>query len=227
MMALTEWKKGDRVRHSSKPEWGVGEVLSVEGLVQDGQRCQRLSVRFDRAGLKTLSTAYADLVAVSEKIRTLAAELGALNAANPPASADDKLSALIAKVAASDDQGPLVGADGKSVEEVMAALPDRATDPFITLRKRLEVSLALYKFTPTGASLIDWATVQSGLRDPLSKFSRQDLESLFRRFVNALDQHVRKLGKEYKRQDPAGWAELIARADAPVKQALRRVDVDR
>jgi hypothetical protein len=69
--------------------------------------------------------------------------------------------------------------------------------------------------------------VQSGLRDPLSKFSRQDLESLFRRFVNALDQHVRKLGKEYKRQDPAGWAELIARADAPVKQALRRVDVDR
>lgn len=226
-MALTEWKKGDRVRHSSKPEWGVGEVLSAEGLVQDGQRCQRLAVRFDRAGLKTLSTAFADLVAVTEKVRTLAADLSALNAANPASSPDDKLSALIAKAAASDDQGPLVGADGKSVEEVMSALPERATDPFSTLRKRVEYSLSLYKFTPTGASLIDWATMQSGLRDPLSKFSRHDLESLFRRFQNALDQHVRKLGKEYKRQDPAGWAEILSKADAPVKQALRRVDVDR
>jgi len=60
-MANETWRTGDRLTHAGKPEWGIGTVTAVEPATQDGKPCQRVTARFDRAGLKTLSTAYADL----------------------------------------------------------------------------------------------------------------------------------------------------------------------
>ncbi len=57
---------GDRVVHASRPEWGVGQIVSVQSTTQDGRSAQKLGIRFDRAGLKTLSTAHADLRPASE-----------------------------------------------------------------------------------------------------------------------------------------------------------------
>ena len=70
IMATADWKMGDRVIHAGRPEWGIGEVRSAEVVHQDGQRAQRLTIRFDRAGVKVISTAFAELRADTARGRT-------------------------------------------------------------------------------------------------------------------------------------------------------------
>jgi len=198
-MSIREWKLGERVYHAGRPEWGAGEVRSAEGTVQDGTKCQRLTIRFDRAGVKTLTTAFADL---------------------RPA---DQMSRLEAEVP-DEGAGWLEKAEAVNPVAKMTELPEVATDPFRTKRARMEATLGLYRFTAGGASLLDWACMQSGLKDPLSRFSRHELEQYFERFKQALDAHLKRLVVEMKREDPAGLAEFAAAAAPPARQALKRMD---
>ncbi len=200
-MGVREWKMGDRVVHVGKPEWGVGEVRSAEQVTQEGTRCQRLTLRFERAGVKTLSTAFADLRApedVAHLDKPIAEEASWLDTA---------------------EQG--------AVNERIAELPDAATDPFSSKRSRLKATLGLYRFTSVGASLLDWAATQTGLKDPLTRFSRHDLELLFQRFALNRDAHLRKLAGEIKREDPGAISELLPGAPAAAQQAMRRFDASR
>lgn len=199
-MPSREWKLGDRLIHAGRPEWGVGEVRSAEAASQDGARCQRLTIRFERAGVKTLTTAFADL-------RT-PEEMGAI----PEETNDD---AWLKKAEAGDP------------EERMSRLPEPATDPFKSKRARLEATLNLYRFTAAGSSLLDWATAQSGLKDPLSRFNRHELESFFDRFKANLDAHLKRLAFEMRKEDPAGLAAATAAAPQPARIALRRADAGR
>lgn len=201
-MSAREWKMGEQVFHAGRPEWGVGEIRSAEGAVQDGARCQRLTIRFDRAGVKTLTTAFADLRPAEQMTR--------MEAETPD-----------------DGAGWLQRAEAVNPVEKLTELPEVATDPFRTKRARLEATLGLYRFTAGGASLLDWAILQSGLRDPLSRFSRHELEQFFDRFKFNLDAHLKRLVFEMKREDPNGLAELSATASPPARQALRRADAGR
>lgn len=192
-MIVHEWKLGDQVRHAGRPEWGSGQITAAESVVQDGRPCQRVTVRFDRVGLKVLSTAFAELQAAQALVS--------------PQPTDDPLTA-----------------DGASPQEVLARVPDAATDPFSTPRKRLEATLHLYRFSDRGGSLLDWAAAQTGLKDPLARFSRHELEMLFQRFQFNLDGHLKKLVREMKKADPAALAAVSATASPAAKQALRRAD---
>lgn len=122
MIAQDVFSFGDRVVHTTKPEWGVGVVSSAQNLVQDGKSCQRLTIRFERAGLKTLSTAVA-----------------------PIRSADH------ADAPAKDIAGQQPGAEGGSwldeleagnPAEMMSRIPEAATDPFQSLGNRIKSTLA-------------------------------------------------------------------------------------
>src|SRR3954471_1003326 len=148
-MASRDWSKGDSVVHATKPEWGAGQVLEAESITHDGKPCQRLTIRFACAGTKTISTAFADLRPASEMpyIPELQHE------------APDPLAQV---------------ALGASVEEAMIKLPDKATDPFTGLAPRITATLELYRFADTGGALLDWAAIQTGLKDPLSRFSRHE-----------------------------------------------------
>lgn len=199
-MPSREWKLGDRLIHAGRPEWGVGEVRSAEAATQDGARCQRLTVRFERAGVKTLTTAFADL-------RT-PEEMGAM-----PENTDNATW--------------LQQAEAENPEERMSRLPEPATDPFRSKRSRLEATLGLYRFTGAGSSLLDWATAQSGLKDPLSRFNRHELERFFERFKTNLDAHLKRLSFELRKEDPAALAALTAAAPQQARQALKRVDAGR
>jgi hypothetical protein len=192
-----EFKAGDWVIHSDKPEWGAGQVLSAEGHVQEGKRCQRLSVRFDRAGLKTLTTLYASL--------RPSAPGG--NAAFTEPKPDDDLALKL---------------DLKSLADTLAGLPEAATDPFTSLARRVEATLGLFKYTGVGASLLDWATAQTGLRDPLSAFNRHELEQHFQRFRTNVFSHLRRVTADLRKQDPAALARLEAAAIPAAKQALQK-----
>lgn len=50
--SVDEVKKGDRVRLSTRPEWGHGEVLSVIATILDGQPTRKVRIRFARAGVR-------------------------------------------------------------------------------------------------------------------------------------------------------------------------------
>ncbi|MEM1329691.1 MAG: DUF3553 domain-containing protein [Planctomycetota bacterium] len=57
---------GEKLRHTSKPEWGLGSVTAAQPQTHEGTPVQRLTIRFERAGLKTLSTAFAKLAPATE-----------------------------------------------------------------------------------------------------------------------------------------------------------------
>jgi hypothetical protein len=156
-------------------------------------------------GVKTLTTAFAELK-----------------------SADDSIALReVAEAERADGAGWLNAAEAEKPVERMTTLPEIATDPFRTKRARLEATLGLYRFTGGGGSLVDWAVMQSGLKDPLSKFNRHELEQFFERFKGALDAHLKRLVFELKKEDPAGLAELAAAALPQAKTALKRADSGR
>ena len=198
VMAAAEWKLGDRVVHAGRPEWGIGEVRSAESVVQDGKKAQRLTIRFERAGVKVISTTFADLRPAGD---------------------------VVMAPAESEDAEPTP--DRSTLEKQLVALPEAVTDPFRTRRARLEATLGLYRFTGTGSSLLDWAASQTSLKDPLSAFSRHELEHFFEHFRIAADNHLRKLVAELKRADPVGLAAAAAAASPNAKQALKRADAGR
>ncbi|MEO1129240.1 MAG: DUF3553 domain-containing protein [Planctomycetota bacterium] len=201
-MASTQFQFGDRVMHASRPEWGEGIVTAVANATHDGAACQRLTVRFERAGLKTVSTGVAD-------IRN-ADEVG-------PAAADDA-------------SGPAPWLEVASAEDVpkhMAKLPDATRDPFTTLEDRLTSTLHLYRFSDQGGSLLDWAAMQTGLADPLTHFSRHELEAFFKRFAFERDQHLKRVLAEVRKTDASMIARVAAAAPLEARNALQRVHIGR
>jgi hypothetical protein len=208
-MSVTQWNFGDRVVHAGKPEWGVGQVTGASRMVHEGKVCQRLTVRFDRAGVKTLNTAIADLRPASE------AAPGGDETPAPGASESGGNGGWLEQVSA------------PTSIEVFTRLPEQTTDPFTSLASRVKASAGLYRFTDTGASLLDWAAMQSGLRDPLTRYSRHELEQLFRRFAAVRDEHFKKVASELKRRDPGGFDEAMKGAPPAALQAVKRLDVGR
>jgi len=103
----------------------------------------------------------------------------------------------------------------------LTAIPDACTDPFRSLESRLEATARLYRFQPSGASLVEWAAIQSGMDDPLVRFTRHDLERYFDQFRIVLDNHLRKLLAEASRKDPA-MISRVARTAPPAAQAMLR-----
>lgn len=214
------WSVGDTVRHTTRPEWGKGKVSKAEAAVHEGLACQRLTIQFERVGIKTLSTAFADLepstAGSAPRFNTqIDTPLGAsqtVRSATPQSAAD-----------VPDAFTPAA----ESMGDVLSRLPDAATDPFRTLEARLKATLALYRFQPTGASLLDWAASQSGMADPLSKLSRHELEAHYQRFRVRLDAHLVSLAKDAAKADPGLLARLKADAPSQARSALQRLDTRR
>lgn len=195
---------GDRVVHAGRPEWGVGVVTKVQPAMQQGERCYRVTLRFERAGLKTVSTAVAELrPAEGGSIAAPEEEAG-----HPPLP--------------SEEAGWLDRLEGVDLAERMSRLPESTRDPFVTPLDRVRATLELWRFSGTGGSLLDWASAQSGLADPLSRFSRHELESYFDRFASGRSQHLEKVALEAKRVDSAGLDRLLGGLASDRASALRR-----
>lgn len=203
-MQSTMFQLGDSVIHAAKPEWGTGSVLSAKADTEQGSGAQKLQVRFQHGGMKTLSTAFATLRHVSNGDGAG----GAGGAASPSGM--------------NGSGGSRLEGDADPVS-VMGALPSEATDPFATPAKRLEETLGLYRFTGEGASLIEWATLQSGLADPLTRFSRHDLEEFFHRYATHRDRHLAKVRRENLKTDPKTLSSIVQAAPPAAREALRRI----
>ncbi|MFN7375508.1 MAG: DUF3553 domain-containing protein [bacterium] len=198
-MLVKPFAFGDKVVHVGRPEWGVGTVSQAVGDVHEGKACQRVTVRFERAGLKTLSTAIANLVPASDAPAMVACE--------------------------SAPSDPLMGIEvAKNAAELMLKIPDQCADPFQPARVRLEATARLYRFNEHGGSLIDWAAAQSGLKDPMTRFNRHELEDFFKRWTQLRDDHLRKLVWDMKKQDPIGLSVAIRNSTGKAQQLMKKFD---
>ena len=201
---IQRFQMGDRVIHAGQPEWGVGIVSTSSMGDHEGVPCQRLVIRFDRAGLKTVSTAFAKIQAAGDRIGTVPEK------ETPNAQSQG-------------ESNPILKASAREIQQIMVRIPDAAGDPFATPAQRLKATLSLYRFTDSGGPLIDWAVMQSGISDPLTKFTRHELEDFFGFFEKILWKHLGKMVRE-ARDVPA--AELVQiRDSAPLagRQALQRL----
>jgi len=102
---------GDKLVHPAKPEWGVGTVSKAAPDTHQGVSCQRVTVRFERGGLKTISTGVI-----------------ALQPATEGGTADQGAPAPAAEVASAPADW-LDEAGGVNPAEAKARLPGPATDP--------------------------------------------------------------------------------------------------
>lgn len=159
-----KYKPGERVRHPGKPEWGVGEVTKVELITRDGVPDRRVWIRFPSEGTKTVLASVAGLEVVEDSSEIVG----------------DGGTMLDRQ--ASHETGWLGEIAKNKPEDAMTSLPDRATDPFMPPRNRLEFLYGLYRFNRNSGSLLEWAIAQSGLDDPMTRFNRHELEQFFDRW---------------------------------------------
>lgn len=190
------WQKGDRVMHPEKPEWGAGSVQKAENEERNGKKSQRVTVRFERAGTKVLSTAFAAL-----------------------APADDPTLGL--SVPETEEEEAV---ESLTVDELRAKLgevPESCRDPFSAPKKRLRRTLDLYRFTNQGGSLLDWAAAVTGMRDPLTHFNRHELEAAMDRFARVRDRHALSLVRQLAKEAPDDLRAIGAQATPEELKILR------
>jgi hypothetical protein len=180
----TVFKKGDRVRHPSRPEWGTGTISRIEILARGGTPDMRLWVRFPTTGEKALLASAAGLELVDS-----------------PASEQllgDRPS--IQELDMANGGGWLADVSKRKIDDVMVAVSEDALDPFASPQRRLANILGLYRFDGSPARLVEWAVAQSGLDDPMSRFNRQELEQFHRRWLANVDAQLLKLLTDLKRE---------------------------
>lgn len=190
-MEATEFKSGDVVLHPRRREWGPGVVEKASRVQNDGSTAQRLVVTFKHHGRVTINTGVAPLIAEGSK--RVMSRTDTTTVTSP--SSKGWLASL--------EQQP----------NALWGLPENTADPFLTIEKRIENTLALYRFSTEARSLIDWAVAQTGVDDPLADNTRSELEQAFARFARDRDNHLKQLVREAKRE----------RLDQFLKQALTKL----
>ena len=215
MVDAGEFSPGDVVVHPRRLEWGDGVVDQATNIDHEGRTAQRLVVRFTHRERVTLNTAVAQLMSKEDytAMRRHNPSLGSSRTVQEPASGT-----------ASDNRGWLATLEQDPSEHELWRLPELMTDPFVSVGRRLQATLDSYRFSSEPRSLTAWAVAQTGLQDPLTKYTRQELESAFPRFARDRNAHLLDLVKKIKR---TGETEILKKTLADTRhdqarEALRR-----
>jgi hypothetical protein len=145
---------------------------------------------------------------------------------DPFAAGDSPVVQYWDKINESDWLGPMAK---KKVEEALISLPLDVRDPFNSMQKRLSLMMGLYRFDRSGRGLMDWAVAQTGLDDPLSRFTRQDLEQKFDRWAYERDNYLAKLLQEARApgNDSSAIATAMKTAPPAGQDMVRRLIANR
>ncbi|MCA9243998.1 MAG: hypothetical protein KDA32_08600 [Phycisphaerales bacterium] len=87
---------------------------------------------------------------------------------------------------------------GSSLDDKLRALPEDVADVLGSLRARLQAVVPLYEIRDEPADLLKWARRQTGVADPLSHWSRDELSVAFRAFCIERDSHCRNLAAQLR-----------------------------
>lgn len=185
---------GQSVQLASRLDWGVGRVLRVIALMQNGSPVHRVEVQFS-TGTRQLVTPPARLIAPTPEPQREAGWLDSIG--------------------------------GRTLDDRLRAVP---TDVLLVLgapTARLAAVLPLYEYGDDPASLMRWAGRQTQLGDPLSKWSRDELQVAFQHFCNERDAHLRAMGALVRQSGgPEALQSVLTALDPAVRErvleALRR-----
>lgn len=208
------FRLGEIVVHPRRPEWGDGVIDQAMTITHEGKPAQRLIVRFANHGQVTINTGVAPLLRKEAVVPM-----------RDHSTIVSETSSRLALAAKEKSAGGWLDSLGeKRNGKELYSLPEAMTDPFASLSKRLQATLDSYRFSTEPRSLIDWGVVQTGLNDPLSKYTRHDLEQAFPRFARDRDQHLVELVRQIKRQGKAEvFNEVLqATSNATARNALQR-----
>jgi hypothetical protein len=202
MEAISQFKSGDRVVHTRRREWGQGVVEQATNIKHDGQPAQRLVVQFRNKGRVTVNTAIAPLAA---------ADVSPLSDPTPEPTP------VATPAPANDDSmgGWLNSLSSQPRQTALWKLPDAMTDPFASGKRRLLATLESCRFddAPTNPrSMLEWAMNQTGLDDPLSVFSRPEIEQAWPRFKRDRDAHLVELAQQLRRKGENDTLREVAQA---------------
>lgn len=241
MPTITHFEKGDRVQHPKRPEWGSGTVRDTQAITHEGQAAQRVTVDFVGKGRVVINAAIAPLEKTGEAPPAKskpdkdydgsAAQLWAGTPTPAKTVGEDGTTTLKTSshngTPASKDNwlDELETAGGKKHE--LWELPDDLNNPFATPEQRLKATLDTYKFSTEPRALIEWARVQTGLDDPLTRYTRPELEQAFPRFARDRDAHLRSIVRDLKRANDMATIKasmkggLIPAAQSAIDRAIR------
>jgi hypothetical protein len=122
------------------------------------------------------------------------------------------------------ESGWLAGLGKRTLDDRLRALPEQVTQVLGTPLERFVVVIPLYGLSEDNASLLRWASSQTGVSDPLSHWTRDELLAALRDFCNERDAHLRNVAAAIKRtQDPEALQQALATTPEPVRQAVRAV----
>ncbi|MEM8782871.1 MAG: DUF3553 domain-containing protein [Planctomycetota bacterium] len=243
MPTITHFEKGDRVQHPKRPEWGSGVVRDTQAITHDGQAAQRVTIDFVGKGRVVINAAVAPLEKVGEAPAPKkpekdydgsAAQLWA--GAPTPNLKSDSGAGLAAIQETSRGAMSAPGNKDNWLDELETAggkkhelweLPDELTNPFATPEQRLKATLDTYQYSTEPRALIDWARRQTGLDDPLTRYTRPELEQAFPRFARDRDAHLRSIVRDLKRANDMATIKasmkggLIPAAQSAIDRAIR------
>jgi len=208
MDELALFKVGDVVVHPRRREWGDGVVEKAANIQQAETSGQRLTVTFRHHGRVTINTNVAPLVAK---------EMNQVMSSTKATGLADE----------APKGGWLESLNGDKAETVLWSLPEAMADPFISLLQRLTATMDSYRFSKEARSLIEWAIAQTGLDDPLTRFTRHELEDGFDRFAHSRRLHLNDLVRTVKRQGQAAMLDQVMnncrypKGKASLQEAIR------
>lgn len=204
MGEMSQFSPGDEVLHPKRPEWGYGVVDKATTIQHQGHQAQRLVIRFAHRPRITINTAIASLI--------------------PKGSHHAMQHENALQSTPHEGGGWLAALEQDANEHELWSLGDNLTDPFSNLKRRLEATLDTYRFSTEPRSLTAWAVAQTGLEDPLSKYSRQELEQAFPRYARDRDNHLHELVRAMRREDGGKALDEVRKSVRlpAAKQALSR-----
>lgn len=203
MEATSQFKSGDHVVHPRRREWGQGVVEQAININHQGQSAQRLVVQFRNKGRVTVNTAVAPLAAADAATATLTAPEPEPTPMETAAANDDSANGWLNSLSTQPRQTALW------------KLPETMTDPFATAKRRLLATLESCRFDDAPSnprSMLEWAMNQTGLDDPLSQFTRSEIEQAWPRFKRDRDNHLKELVSQLKRKNENETLREVAQA---------------
>ena len=191
-ITVTSALVGKSVRNAARPEWGNGTVLTVAATSVGGSPAYRVSIQF-AAGHRTLLVPPARLVAPEQ-----------LSAEERPAGWIERIS-------------------GTTVDDRLRNLPLAVTELLGTLAQRVAALAPLYEIDAQDQrGLLRWARAQTGVVDPLTRWTRDELERAFIEFARNRDDELRGILAAAKFAAASGGDhEVVRDALTPLPERIR------
>ncbi len=214
------FKQGDCVVHARRPEWGDGVVRQVTAIAHDGRDAQRLVVDFPNKGRVTINTAIATLQA-KEGNATMSS-----TSTFPNRKFRESPSRPTPDMGGSGGWLDRLSGTNKGHMSELWAMPASFNDVFASWSDRLKAVLDTYRYgtdSRHARNILDWAVEQTGLSDPLTKYTRSELEQAFPRYIRDRDNYLFDMLRTLKRENRGDVVKQV-RAECKIPAAVSMLD---